>query len=487
MTRAHDAIPQLLRILQRMNFFRLKPWLLTIGAMLGLAACGSTPTREKPLKEIIPLTAPVLAPGVDSNSDKLFVVITFSGGGKRAAAFSFGVLEALRDVKVTTPDGDQHSLLDEVDLISAVSGGAFTAAYYALNGKEAFDSYAPRFLNHDTEKDLWHKVLAPINWSRLAKPLVSRSDLEVEYFDEELFNGATVDQIMTRSPRVIVSATDLVRAKPFAFTREQLNGICVDPKSIPVARAVFASAATPIYFAPLVMRTFAGQCGYVPPGSVNTDAAGEEDVYRRERAERLLSFLDSADYPYLHLADGALADNLGARAILDEVALGETVTDALRRNGFSRARRMLFIVVDARTGFDRKYAKRPEPLGIKKVMDAVVSVTFNRYSFETMNLMRARVKRWETEVRNTRCKGALTIPDCDKFDIDLVELSFDRVKDSTEREYLDRVPTAFTLSSEQIIRLRRAAHQLVDESPELRSFLEQSARSGNTKAEPGSK
>jgi NTE family protein len=388
----------------------------------------------------------------------------------------------LRTVQVTTPDGEQHSLLDEIDLISAVSGGAFTAAYYALNGKEAFDSYAPRFLNHDTEKDLWNKVLAPVNWPRLAKPLVSRTDLEVEYFDEELFDGATVNDVMTRSPRVIVSATDLVRAKPFAFTREQLNGICVDPKSIPVARAVFASAATPIYFAPLVMRSFAGHCGYLPPDSVSADSVGEEDVYRRERADRLLSFLDSKNYPYLHLADGALADNLGARAILDEVALGETVTDALRRNGFSRARRMLFIVVDARTGFDPKFAKRPEPLGIKKVADAVVSVTFNRYSFETMNLMRARVKRWESEVRSTRCKVALAIPDCDKFDVDLVELSFERVKEKAEREYLDRVPTAFTLSPEEIIRLRRAAHLLVEESPELRNFLEQSARSGRAMA-----
>jgi NTE family protein len=244
-----------------------------------------------------------------------------------------------------------------------------------------------------------------------------------------------------------------------------------------VARAVFASAATPIYFAPLVMNTFAGQCGYAPPDSVSADATGDEDVYRRERADRLLSFLDSAKYPYLHLADGALADNLGARAILDEVALGDTVTDALRRSGYSRARRMLFIVVDARTGFDPRYARRPEPLGIKKVMDAVVSVTFNRYSFETMNLLRARVKGWENEVRTTRCKVALAIPDCDKFDVDLVELSFERVKDAGEREYLDRVPTTFTLSSEQITRLRRAARQLVDESPELRVFLDESAQS----------
>jgi NTE family protein len=451
---------------------------------LTLGACSSTLKREEPLKAPIPLTAPILAPGDEANSDKLIVVVTYSGGGKRAAAFSYGVLEALRDVKVVTPDGDLHSLLDEVDLISAVSGGAFTAAYYATYGHETFESYAPRFLNHDTESDLWGKVLNPASWPRLANPLVSRSDLEVEYFDRELFKGTTVHDVMTRSPRVIITATDLVRSKPFSFTREQLNGVCVDPKTVPVARAVFASAATPIYFAPLVMQSFAGECGYQPPEGIDTELVSEDDVYRRERLERLHSFLDRKDYPYLHLADGAFTDNLGARAILDEVSLGETVTDALRRNGFSRARRMLFIVVDARTGADRRHAKNPEPLGIKQTMDAVISAAFNRYSWETMNLIRQRVKRWETDVRTTRCKIALAIPDCNQFDIDLVELSFDRVKDADEREYLDRVPTAFTVSSEQVIRLRRAAHLLVEESPELRTFLEESAKGAPKKSAP---
>src|SRR6185369_8058709 len=458
--------------------------LMFAATALLFCACAGAPTRENALDQVIPLSAPVLAPGVESNSDKLFVVLTFSGGGKRAAAFSYGVLEALRKVQVTTPDGDRRSLLDEIDLISAVSGGAFTAAYYALHGHDTFDSFPRRFLEHDTEKDLWHKVLLPSSWGRLANSLVSRSDLEVESFDQQLFDGASVYDVMTRSPRVIITATDLVRAKPFTFTREQLNGVCVDPHSLPVARAVFASAATPIYFAPLVMRSFAGQCGYQLPEYLTAQPGVAEDAYKRERAERLQSFLDGTNYPYLHLADGAFADNLGARAILDEVAQGENVTDALRRNGYSRARRMLFIVVDARTGFDQKYAQTPEPLGIKKVMDAVVSATFNRYSFETMNLLRARVKRWESDVRSTRCQVSVAIPDCDKFDVDLVELSFDRIKDGAERDYLDRIPTSFTLSGEQIARLRGAARQLVDESPELRVFLQESERSASGAGSP---
>src|SRR3990170_2390225 len=102
------------RILRCMSSLRRGS--LAFGAAMALAACGSIPTREQPLKHIVPLTASVPAPGVSANSDKLFVVVTFSGGGKRAAAFSFGVLEALRDVAVTTPDGEQHSLLDEIDL-----------------------------------------------------------------------------------------------------------------------------------------------------------------------------------------------------------------------------------------------------------------------------------------------------------------------------------------------------------------------------------
>jgi hypothetical protein len=79
-------------------------------------------------------------------------------------------------------------------------------------------------------------------------------------------------------------------------------------------------------------------------------------------------------------------------------------------------------------------------------------------------------------VRSTRCDSAVAIPDCDKFDVDLVELSFERVKNADEHNYLDRIPTSFSLSAEEISRLRKAAHLLVEESPELRHFLEESAR-----------
>ena len=65
------------------------------------------------------------------DADRVFIILTFSGGGTRAAALSYGVLETLRDTWFTW-GGTERSLLDEVDVISSVSGGSFTAAYYAL-------------------------------------------------------------------------------------------------------------------------------------------------------------------------------------------------------------------------------------------------------------------------------------------------------------------------------------------------------------------
>ena len=66
--------------------------------------------------------------GVPGNSEALLFYLTFSGGGTRAAAFAYGVLEELKKAMVII-DGKERRLLDEVDVISAVSGGSFTAGY----------------------------------------------------------------------------------------------------------------------------------------------------------------------------------------------------------------------------------------------------------------------------------------------------------------------------------------------------------------------
>src|SRR3989454_12160787 len=82
------------------------------------------------------------------NSDSLQIFLAFSGGGTRAAALSYGVLEELARTQIAW-EGQQRRLLDEGDYISAVSGGSFTAAYYALYGDRIFAGFEDRFFDQN--------------------------------------------------------------------------------------------------------------------------------------------------------------------------------------------------------------------------------------------------------------------------------------------------------------------------------------------------
>ena len=84
------------------------------------------------------------------NKDTL-VILAFSGGGTRAAAFSYGVLEYLRRTEVVGPKGNRGRLLDQVDIITGVSGGSFTALAYGLYGDKLFADYEQRFLKRDVQ------------------------------------------------------------------------------------------------------------------------------------------------------------------------------------------------------------------------------------------------------------------------------------------------------------------------------------------------
>ena len=57
-----------------------------------------------------------------------------------------------------------------------------------------------------------------------------------------------------------------------------------------------------------------------------------------------------------------------------------------------------------------------------------------------------------------------------------VEVSFDRVRDDSERDYLNSIGTNFNLSDEQVNRLIAAAGQVLRESTEFQAFIEHTRR-----------
>jgi NTE family protein len=66
----------------------------------------------------------------------VLVILTLSGGGTRAAALAYGTMEALRDVKLRI-GGRSRRLLDEVDVINAVSAAASSPPTTRSIGKDS--------------------------------------------------------------------------------------------------------------------------------------------------------------------------------------------------------------------------------------------------------------------------------------------------------------------------------------------------------------
>ncbi len=133
------------------------------------------------------------------------LTLAFSGGGTRAAAFSYGVLQALRDSLVRV-DGRSKRLLDEVDAISSVSGGSFTAAYYGLHGDRIFDDFEEVFLRRDFQTGLIRGLLNPLRWFSSK----GRTEMAIKSYEDNLFKGATfADMVHKDRPLIALNASDL--------------------------------------------------------------------------------------------------------------------------------------------------------------------------------------------------------------------------------------------------------------------------------------
>src|SRR5262249_18730437 len=152
------------------------------------------PTPNKPLSHWDPnygYRFTNLAPPEEGNSDSLFVVASFSGGGTRASTLAFGALRELAHQSIKWQVKEKQ-LLDELDMIYALSGGTFTGAYYSLFGDRIFHEFEYRFLRKDWEKELKNRILkTPRNWFRLGSPWVGRIHIMADLLEEALYEGKT--------------------------------------------------------------------------------------------------------------------------------------------------------------------------------------------------------------------------------------------------------------------------------------------------------
>ncbi len=402
----------------------------------------------------------------ERSSDTL-LILAFSGGGTRAAALSYGILEALDLVEVPAPpvkQGKRHTLLDEVDLISGVSGGSFAASYFGLHGREIFNDFRTEFLYGDFQGAMLWGLANPVNWVRLWSPRFGRSDMAQEYYDVKLFKGATLGDIAKKpGPVVVVLATEAAEGISFAFTPSQFALICSDFDRFPVSRAVAASAAFPGALSPVVLKNYTGQCDIRTPQWIEK-ALSNPDISSRtyHNALRMKTYLNPKAKPYIYLIDGGVSDNLGIRGILESLIARGGIHESLRALGLEKTRRVAIVIVDAKTQEKANWQFLDEVPGIGTILGASSTIMINKYNFETIEFLQHVARDW---THDDEIHGQMPI------DFYITHVAFDALPDVQERDYFNSIPTSLYLEPEQVDHLREVAAKLLYMDKNFQRFV----------------
>lgn len=463
---------------------QLKLVLPVVGAALLVLGGCATRQVNPPIAQADPNAGYRFETRLTSSDKKNLVVLAFSGGGTRAAAFSYGVLEFLKRTEVVGPDGNTVRLLDAVDIITGVSGGSFTALAYGLYGDKLFTEYEQRFLKRDVQGQITSRVLSPSNWGTLGGTSTGRSEVAMQLYDEILFNGATFGDLRRgKGPLIMASATDISTGSRFIFTQRLFDVICSDLDAVPLSRAAAASSAVPVVLSPVTFNNYGGTCGTRTPDWMTPFLDADNPPRPAARAIRSLrteqAFRDSAQRPFLHLVDGGVSDNVGMRAVLDALEIVEALHEAGQASPLDGARRVIVFIVNSLSSPPTNWDLSESPPGMVDVLLKSAGTPIDAFSFEAVELLRDTAARWQTlrTVRDSAAMAAnkdpaiaqaLRIPDAEIFAIDV---SFPALKDKAELEYLNRQPTSFVLSDEAVDRLRAAAGAIIMDSPEFQRLL----------------
>ncbi len=464
---------------------RLRTLTLMVGAsLLVLAGCANRPVNppiaHADLNAGYRFETRLYKPEAREN----LVVLAFSGGGTRAAAFSYGVLEFLRRTEVVSAQGKTVRLLDAVKVITGVSGGSFTALAYGLYGDKLFDDYEQRFLKRDVQGEIVSRVISPAHWGTLGGVATGRSEVAAQLYDEILFNGATFADLQRgNGPLIVASATDLSTGARFTFTQRVFDVICSDLGAVPLSRAAAASSAVPVVLSPVTLNNYGGKCSAGTVAWMKPFLDAENPPRPAARAIRSLraeeTYRDSDRRPFLHLVDGGVSDNVGMRGVLDTLEIGEALYEAGMASPLDSTRRVIVITVNSLSTPPTDWDLSESPPGPVQVLLKSSGTPIDAFSFEAGELLRDTAARWATtrKVRDSAAMAAnkdpviakaLRVPDAEIYAIDV---SFSALKDSAERDYLNQQPTSFVLTDEAVDRLRAAAGKIMAESPEFKRLL----------------
>ncbi len=366
-------------------------------AMMALAAsCAGTPDT-KPINE--PLTAAPPQSEIEIGIDGDAIALALSGGGARAASFSLGVLQQLRDMK----HADGKPLIDRVALVTAVSGGSITAAYFGQHGPAGLDNFRAAVLDKDWNAQLHTSWMWPDNWQRLLQGGLNGPDKLANWLDKEVFTGGRMRDLPNR-PRIIINATDLYSGAPFAFAAPYFQAICSDLGNIRIADAVAASMAVPIAFRPIVVKSYAENCPAPLPAWVDraTHDRGAP-MLLRETARSFQFYRDPARMKYLHLSDGGVSDNFGVSSLVTIRRAAQTPYGPFSARDAVKVRRMTFLIVNAEMAASGDWALKEAGPDGPQMVEAALGAAVNAPKRAASDAFAGVLADWQRELVAYRC------------------------------------------------------------------------------------
>jgi NTE family protein len=337
---------------------RARTWLL-LALALALAGCVSD---VAPRIEDVPLAGSAPNPerrALDlSDRDRPVIIVTFSGGGTRAALLASSVVRELSRYQYQTATGT-HRLSGDIRVVSSVSGGSVTAAYIGLHGTDGLETLENTFLVKDNLSALIDQAFNPAILAKLTFTGYTRIDAWEDLLDQRLFHNVTMAALnQPGHPYVILNATDMSSGEVFDLTPTRFDDICADFDRFKISTGVAASSAFPVLLTPVTLQVYSSPaCSPKPPEWIGLELTQTPrrytDItrYKDARYSNDLRHGSNAfrQIDYVHLLDGGVADNLGIGSIERAIKRPESPVPILQAVNTGQIRRLVVIVVNARS------------------------------------------------------------------------------------------------------------------------------------------
>jgi len=437
----------------------LKQLTLSIAILLlsGCASYGVISNESQTASSTSAVSYSIRSQAFGKNSGDVSLILAFSGGGTRAAALAYGVMEELRDTSVVI-DGRPVRVLDEVDAISSVSGGSFTSAYYGLYGERLFEDFKDVFLTRNVQGQLIRGLLNPLRWFSST----GRTEMAVKFYEEVVFDNTTfADMKHKDGPLILINASDLGNGVRFSFVQEYFNLLCSDLSSFPVARAVTASSAVPVLFNPVVVKNYYDCKKTLPDVLVAAEKYATNNPELTQVVDGLKSYFNKDGRQYVHFVDGGITDNLGLRAIYEVIEINGGAKGFFKRFERKPPRALVIISVNASTNPEPEMNKSNKQPSLEETINAVSDAQLHRYNVATLELINRSMKRW---VQETSTPNWQVTPY-------FIKVGFRDIRQPEKLRFLNRIPTSFSLTEEQVDRLITTGRELLRNNPDYQRFV----------------